>query len=420
MARILLVALAAATLAAAPSAAHAATTTLQVVAVGGGSVTVTPGPLDPNENCANPLSGGRDAITSCAMTYEVGTLLTLSATGADADSDGPATALANWSEERCPSTTSCTVNVGADRLSVAALFTPQRVSVNLLGLGSATSEPAGLAAPDGGPCTTPDPDALFTCWTDVPLGTNVVLNAAPTDPATTATWAPKAVTAALFLCNSETPPPCVVTADRPRWGSVGFDVAPDNTQIPPEVSVDFQVRKAGSGSGLVHGETINCGNECTSDRTFGAHETLVADADRGSHFDHWRGACGAAPTCSLAVGPVTALTAFFERGPTQPGGPEPSRRPSLSTRVLRLNVRGHGRKRAILVRLQVNATATVRAVLRSGRRQLAARRWRLRAGTHLLRFRVPVRARPGVYRLRLIVQGYGQTKQLTQRVRLRR
>jgi hypothetical protein len=422
MARLLLVALSAATLAAGPSTALAATTELSVVPVGGGTISVSPGPLN-GDNCADPTAPFRGSRTEipqpCVMTYDVGTRVRIEAAGfAEGDGGfGPATTLDHWSDERCPGTGPCEILLGADHVSVAALFTPQRVSVLIAGNGSLG---AGFFDPDNDvPCTT----GLPACVADFPYGSVVRLDNLLSGPGT---WGQKKDGALLPLCDSDQPPPCDMTMAWPRWAAVGFGVPPNiSDTIPAEVSVDFQIRKGGSGSGTVRSESnaFNCGGQCARDRTFGTRETLMADPDSGSRFDHWGSACGTSPRCSLAVGPVTALTAFFERGPASGGGSQqqqPSKNARLTARLLRLNVRGHGRRRTVVIRLQLNAASTVRAVLMRGHRKVATKLFRVPAGTHQLRFRVPAHTRPGSYRMRLIIKGNDQTKQLTQRVRLRR
>jgi hypothetical protein len=53
------------------------------------------------------------------------------------------------------------------------------------------------------------------------------------------------------------------------------------------------------------------------------------------------------------------------------------------------------------MRVRLNARAIVAASLRRGRVRVASRRWRVSAGSPLLRLAVRARARPGVYRLTL-------------------
>jgi hypothetical protein len=90
-------------------------------------------------------------------------------------------------------------------------------------------------------------------------------------------------------------------------------------------------------------------------------------------------------------------------------------------RLKRTAVIGRRRHRSILMRVQVNAPSTVRAVLRRGRQRVAGKRWRVNAGTPLLRLRVPASARPGRYRLQLTVRGaFGHEAHIRRRVRLPR
>ena len=63
--------------------------------------------------------------------------------------------------------------------------------------------------------------------------------------------------------------------------------------------------------------------------------------------------------------------------------------------------------------VKLSMAATVGARLVQGHRQLASRGWQLRAGSYLLRMRVPARVRPGSYRIKLAVSGGGQTQQIT-------
>jgi hypothetical protein len=227
------------------------------------------------------------------------------------------------------------------------------------------------------------------------------------------------------LCDTPPVTTCTVTPLWPRWGSIGFDGVPPNDQAPPDVSVDFRVAKAGNGSGTIRSDSLNCGNDCSTEGRFGENETLTAVPDDGSRFDGWRAACGSAPTCRLAIGPVTSLTAVFDKksgaagGGSKPGTKPPGRR-AFTARVLGVTVRGHGRRRMISIRLRVSAQATVLARLVRGRRQVASHRWRVRPGTRVLRMRVPARARPGAYRVRLTISGGGDRVGITRGVRLRR
>ena len=67
-------------------------------------------------------------------------------------------------------------------------------------------------------------------------------------------------------------------------------------------------------------------------------------------------------------------------------------------------VKGHGRKRVVVFRVRVSTPATVRARLTRKQRMVASRSWRVGAGLHQLRLRLPKKAKAGAYRLRLTVR----------------
>jgi hypothetical protein len=248
---------------------------------------------------------------------------------------------------------------------------------------------------------------FFDCGT-APLMSQVTLRANP-GPNVTPTWEGS-------LCEPPAPKDgeelCTLAVYGVRWGSVSFDGEPGG-DFSPTVRVYFRVLKRGSGSGTVRSQSMDCGGRCSIDKLFfGDQQTLVADAAPGSTFAGWRGACSSAPTCSLAVGPVTTIVAVFDEsddhGSTRPA-PEADRRPSRTSgpfiaRLKRTAVTGRGRHRSILMRVQVNAPSSVRAVLRRGRHRVAGKRWRVNSGTPLLRLRVPAGARPGRYRLGLTLR----------------
>jgi Divergent InlB B-repeat domain len=419
-------ALAVAAFGVAPAAARAGT--LQVVPVGLGSVTVSPpattaAPSSPDVASglcsATGTGGGRANIDGgCALTYPAGTTVTLTASGGPADGDGPKTDFQRWSDDRCPGTGPCTLTLGADDQTVAALFSPQRISVIIAGVGTVTSAPGDLdRVCDTNPCGDFDPDRPVTL-TAVPAG------------ATTSEWLASDPDRGT-LCDPRTDTTCTVLPAWPRWVSVGFGITP-LPSFPPQIDVSFHVGKTGSGSGTVRSGSLNCGGQCTTKAKFGASETFTATPDNGSRFTGWRSACGSAATCRLAVGPVTSLTAAFDKaaggvagtGTKNPGTKkkqQQQRRGAFAARVLRIGVSGHGRRRTLSIRLRVNAPASVRARLVRGRRQVASHRWRVRrAGIQVLRMRVPARARAGAYRVRVTIGGRGRTVNATKGVRLRR
>jgi hypothetical protein len=413
--RTLLGALAISALAGAASPARAvplatglqpATVQLDVIANGNGTVSASPAqtPTLCNETLRLPCQ---------RYAYAPGQDVTLTAAGAGAS------AFAGWSDGRCPAAPTCTLPMDADRQSVTALFTLQRVLVVVVGDGTVTANDGTLATPhmcqEDNP---PNPNGALGCG-DFPLSSRVTLHAVADPPGDPVTWDGS-------LCDPPVPDPdnaadCTISVFTSPWASVAFGQGNTPDGIPTAVSVRFRVLKRGTGSGTVRSGSLNCGGACETEENFGERENLVADPASGSTFTGWRGACSSAPTCSLAVGPVTAIAAVFDALGTSPGSGPSRPGTRFVARLRRFIVSGHGRHRRILIRVQVNAPATVRATLSRGGRRVASRRWRVRAGNPLLRMRVPARARRGVYRLALSIRdGAGHTIQVKRRVRLPR
>jgi hypothetical protein len=364
---------------------------LDVVPSGRGSVTATIPAPGAGEQASQTCNGDPQGGVSCEYTYLPGRQVTLVA--APDTNQGPSS-FVRWSDERCPAGPVCTLTMDDARQSIVALFTPQRVSVRVRGTGRVTSTPAGLDCSSDG-----DPAVDTECGADFPLGTDVSLAAADTSP-----LSPQFPPAWHLPCDFGGGSVCGLTADRARWAAIGFDgQQPAIAQVPPTITVRFHILKAGSGSGRVQGGSIDCGGSCTVLRDFGARQTLTATPDAGSHFAGWRSACSSAATCTLAVGPVTAVTATFDASGS---ASTPGQSPSLAFKASlgRLVVTGHGRKRVVVFRVRVSTPASVRARLTRGHRTLVSRSWRVAAGLHRLRLRVPRKAKAGAYRLRLTVR----------------
>jgi hypothetical protein len=369
---------------------------LDVVPSGRGSVTATIPAAGAGEQASQTCNGDPQGGVSCEYTYLPGRQVTLVASP---DTNQGPSSFVRWSDERCPTGPVCTLTMDEARQSIVAVFTPQRVSVRVRGSGRVTSTPAGLDCQGDG-----DPAVDTECSADFPLGTDVSLAAADTSP-----LSPQLPPAWYLPCDFGTGSACGVTADRARWAAIGFDgQQPAIAQVPPTITVRFHILKAGSGSGRVQGGSIDCGGSCTVLRDFGARQTLTATPDAGSHFAGWRSACSSAATCTLAVGPVTAVTAAFDASGSSSGsspssgghGPSPAFKASLG----RLVVTGHGRKRVVVFRVRVSTPSSVRARLTRGHRTVASRSWRVGTGLHQLRLRVPRKAKAGAYRLRLTVR----------------
>jgi hypothetical protein len=321
-----------------------------------------------------------------------------------------------WSDVRCPATPTCIVSLDQESTTVTASYAVQRVWVRIAGTGT--------VAPLGGPPCAIDPNDPATANCGLfPMGSRVTLAGAPANPVP-ATWQRALSDPERPLCDdppgasAARDPTCPIDVNGLRWGNVAFDGQPFSAAVPSSVSVDFHVIKVGDGAGTVRSGSLDCGGRCTTERTFGNRETLMAVPGSGARFVRWRGACGTAPACSLAVGPVTSISAEFR---ATAGSRATPRRRALVARIIRASVRGRGRGRTVRVTFQVSAAARVRVALLKGRRTTTSRSRSLLGGRSVLALRVPGRAGAGVYRVRLTVRDRaGRTATTARRVRLGR
>ena len=78
--------------------------------------------------------------------------------------------------------------------------------------------------------------------------------------------------------------------------------------------------RAGSGSGRVSANDLDCGTVCSRQYDYGNPVTLTAVPDQGSVFSGWNGVCAKTEAkCTFPVGPITAIKAVFDRD-TSHGG----------------------------------------------------------------------------------------------------
>jgi hypothetical protein len=381
-----------------------------VMADGPGTVTASPAPtpIDGGNPCIgvgieDSGTGLDESASRCVFGYAPGTVVTFTAAVRPTPAGSSTRTFGGWSDFRCPAAPTCTLTIDGDGQSLVALFDPQIVGVRFA--GSTLDPPIASEPPSALRCAIDAPPVgPPECLGEYPLFTRVALTAAAGGE-----WNPG-------LCDIPVSTSrCEVVAGHLRWTSLRFGTADFPQDIPPAVVVRFGVRKSGGGSGTVRGEGVDCGARCTVDLDFGARLSLVADPDRGSRFAGWEGACGGDATCALDVGPVTTLAAVFDRSPSsvsrtgsRPGQGRPGQqgpgRTTFTPRLGRIVVSGHGRRRVVLIPIRSNLAGSVRARLLSGRRVIANRVWRMRAGTRTLRLRVPARAARGTYRLRVTVR----------------
>ena len=276
--------------------------TLQIAPRGLGTVTATPADKNGFSVCADNTDG-----QSCPFTYNRGDRVKLAA------SSDAGRVLASWSTPDCPATADCMVTLDDDTTSIVAVFNPLRLGVQLSsdGAGRVTADPAGKDCP---PNQRPN-DAAY-CFEYAP-GTTVKLTVK--DAAKTFDrWNPG--------CEPTNARTCTITVnDETTWVGahfVGDD--PDLPQLPTSIKVQFRLKRAGSGSGRVSANDLDCGTVCSRQYDYGNPVTLTAVPDQGSVFSGWNGVCAKSETkCTFPVGPITAIKAVFDRDtspPSSPGG----------------------------------------------------------------------------------------------------
>ena len=79
-------------------------------------------------------------------------------------------------------------------------------------------------------------------------------------------------------------------------------------------SVTLTVTKAGTGSGTVTGDQVNCGSDCTGTYVHGTAVTLTATPATGSTFAGWSGDCTGTGTCTVTMNAAKSVTATFTLG----------------------------------------------------------------------------------------------------------
>lgn len=399
---------------------------LTIVLSGRGSVSVSAGGTA--QTCAI-----QDELTEpiCDFSYPQGTSVTLAATAASGRS------AAGWSLAECPGIGPCTITLDTP-LSVVAKFTPYRLVVLTEGAGTVQRSAPGSGCGSENPCT-----ALYE------PGAEVTLTAAPETAGEPIEWDQDS------WCELEggdfAQPTCRATIDfDPTYVAVGFgDEFPP--VIPFTVDVKVKVGLEGSGQGRVGGPGLDCPATCLTDwLPYGTKVTLVAQAQEGSRFVRWRGACATDATCVLRAGAVTSVRAVFDQATSSPPPPPPPQpppsappppspppppaapppaaapqppppavRPQLPARLAGVSVVHTPARRAVVVRLVVGAPAEAIVRLIRGRHELLRGRYQVAAGTSTLRLTVPPRVAAGAAWLVVTARDQaGRLRQLSRRVLL--
>jgi hypothetical protein len=176
------------------------------------------------------------------------------------------------------------------------------LTVTLAGEGKVTSDPAGI-------------DCGTTCTKDYANGSVVTLTATITNPTLGFIgW--------MGDCTG-TEATTKVTMDNLKncTATFGNTIAPPIA--PPPVSTTFPLTVAlqGTGLGVVTSTPagINCGADCAEDLAATTVATLTAQANPGSTFAGWSGACtGATSPVTVTMDAAKACTATFNVSPVIP------------------------------------------------------------------------------------------------------
>jgi len=240
--------------------------TLTVVRNGSGLVTSSP--------------AGIDCGTTCTASYEVDTMVTLTATPLDGFN------FSAWSGCDSVSGTTCTLAMTAARWITAAFSQPTlTVSKAGTGRGDVTSNVPGLVC---GP-------ADDTCTASYSTGTALTLTAAPVAGSTFDNWSG---------CDSANVEICDVTMNGSR------SVTPTFTRL----RFILTVNKSGLGSGTVTSAPsgINCGSTCSAPFDSDTVVTLTATPALLNIFTGWSG-CDTVSgnSCTVDMSAAKSVTAGF-------------------------------------------------------------------------------------------------------------
>ena len=241
--------------------------TVTVQKGGDGSGTVTSSP--PGIEC-----GG-----TCANQFQEGTTVSLNAAAA------PGSVFTGWSGA-CAGTAACSVTGNA---TVTAGFnvavSTDRLTVNLTGAGTVTSNPSGISCPG-------------TCAADFATGSTVTLTAAATNGSTFNGWSGGG-------CSGTGP--CIVAMVGNPTVTATFTAA--------SVLFTLTVTKAGAGAGTVSSDPPGisaCSSTCNANFAPGTIVTLTPAPQSGSTFAGWSGACSGTAPCQVDMSGNRSVTATFD------------------------------------------------------------------------------------------------------------
>ena len=225
---------------------------------------------------------GISCAPTCTATLAVGTNVVLTATPASGSSFGL------WTGCDSVSGTSCSLTVNANRTVTAVFNAGVNQSYDLAVVKNGSG--SGTVTGNGINCGS-------TCDLFLPAGTQVTLTATPASGSVFAGWS--------SACTTVSGNSCSLTLGASVTVQATFNSSSPGNDV-------LSVSKAGSGSGTVTGNGINCGSTCTSTLPSGTAVTLTAAAAVGSTFAGWSG-CDSVngTTCTLSLTSNRTVTATF-------------------------------------------------------------------------------------------------------------
>jgi len=246
------------------------TNTLALTQTGTGSGKVTSAPA--GINCSG----------TCSASFNTGTNVTLTASAASGST------FTGWSGA-CAGTDTCTVTMNSTQ-NVTANFSPSSgftLTASATGNGSGVITGAGLNCGNGG----------TVCSVNIPTGWVVgTITATPASGSIFIGWS--------GACSGTGT--CSVTMNSAQNITANFT---SSSGLPLTVSA------TGSGSGVITGAGLNCGNGSTicsvNIPTGWVVGTLTATPASGSVFTGWSGACTGTGICSVTMNSAQNVTANF-------------------------------------------------------------------------------------------------------------
>jgi len=244
---------------------------LTVIKTGTGSGKVTSTP------------SGIDCGSTCSAEFLETEVVTLKAEAS------PGSEFVKWSGP-CSGSGECKVAVTEAKTVTAEFKSTAKPKFKLTvkkagtGTGKVTSVPSGI-------------DCGSTCSAEFEEGTEVQLSQSAEPGSEFTGWSG---------CGSEVAGKCIVTMGSAKEVTANFKLSVKKYALT--------ITKTGAGKGSVTSSPagIDCGPKCSAEFSEGAEVELTAEAESGSEFREWSGACaGASSTCTVTISEAKSVNARF-------------------------------------------------------------------------------------------------------------